>query len=88
MSRTLSRARGLSGETKTDREGSRVTAVDDAQFAENIGDMLTDGQRADEELLGNFQVGQALAEQAEDFPFTARQSGKRLDLLAAPANSH
>jgi hypothetical protein len=62
-----------SDETDADGHGTGLTAVADAELAENVGNMAIYGAGADEELLRDLGIGQALAEEGQDFSLADRQ---------------
>ena len=53
--------------------GGRAPGLD-AEFGEEVGDVGTDGTRADVERRGDVAVGKTLGEQAEDLTFAYRQT--------------
>src|SRR5215469_15641049 len=48
------------------------------QFAEDVRDVVANGVRAQNELVGDIRIALALRDQVEDFALALRQLGKRV----------
>ena len=60
-----------SDETVAGGDGGGLAPAGDAELGEDVAGVAGGGGPADEERLGDFRVGQALAQEGEDFPLAA-----------------
>src|SRR5687767_11721150 len=66
----VARARNGLDDAEAHRGRSCVTAIGHVELAQQAGDVTLHRTRAEEELLGDLGIGQALTQQGEDIPLT------------------